>query len=249
VTFLRKDELGNNAVVKLPAGSGPTGLARMSDGTVLVCCYDVHRLLFLHGTCDPVCSIPFPNDLVADDRGGAFVTSSSTSTTHRDAFDPSLPASGSVYYYSHREGTCTRLEAPRPLHYANGVAIAFGGSVLLVAEHFRNRVIAYDVAYDADGSPALSGERVFLDLPEDAGGGPLMGPDGLCCVGRRLFVAHFGCGRVVEADAVTGAQLHRGLPPAMRFATNVALAEDGATLVVTGFPDGSTMGSVLALAL
>lgn len=232
---------GVESRLSLPRGSGPTGLARLSDGRTLACCYDAHTVTDLRAGW----KIPFPNDIVADERGGAFVTSSGSHD--RDPFDPDLPHTGTVYYC---DGVgCERLLLPRPLHYANGVALAFGGAVLLVAEHFENRVVAYDVDY-TQLKVRLSNERVALELPALPVDDQLAGPDGLCVEGDRLFVAHFGGARVVEAELTrsgTGPVRCHHLPPELRYTTNVAVV--GRKAFVTGFPSSSTLGSLASFDL
>jgi sugar lactone lactonase YvrE len=87
-----------------------------------------------------------------------------------------------------------------------------------VNEHRKNRLLAYSVRPDG----RLDQRRVFYTLPPEGLLPPessyALGPDGMCRDDReRLWVAHYGGGRVVALDAggayLGEVTLPRGIKP------------------------------------
>lgn len=217
-------------------GAGPSSLVRWSDGATgawLVAAYDVGSLVVLDAEGVPTRRITkdqsgqptlWPNDFALDGRGGLFFTGSG-------AFRENAPVEGRVYHL--RPGAAPVCVADE-IHYSNGLAVTPDGRTLLVAEMFKDRLLAFDVG-EASG---LSGRRVFADLAALAPSTrysdpyPLLGPDGLKVTrDGRVFVAHHGTGRVLELSS-TG-QLRREIEVPHRFVTNVALTPDERHLFVT----------------
>ncbi|MCK6557328.1 SMP-30/gluconolactonase/LRE family protein [Candidatus Binatia bacterium] len=160
-------------------GFGPAAAVCGSDGTLWVTGSDSNCIARVDcdGTTIEVIrqeatgrSLPAPNDLVFDRAGALYFTASGV-------FEPTAPVAGCVF--RHQPGGATRLLAGA-IHYANGIALAPDGMTLFVSEHFRNRVLAFDV--HAGGT--LHRRRVYADLhaltptPVD---NPLLGPDGIAC--------------------------------------------------------------------
>jgi len=172
---------------------GPCGLASFK-GELVVACYDAHLIYFINSgiTLD----IPYPNDMIEDDKGGLFITSSAT-IKEGDPFTTDSSATGGIYYLD-KDNTMHKLLIDRPIHYANGVA--FSDNCIYVSEHLKNRVLKYEVFYDRFSSvPALGETQIHISLPRDLYKDALLGPDGLCLDKQRgnMYVAHFGSGKLL----------------------------------------------------
>lgn len=167
-----------------------------------------------------------PNDLVLDRHGGLYFTASGV-------FELDAPVQGEVYYRAPDGGVRSVADQ---IHYANGLALTPDGGALYVAEHFRNRVLRYEVGPGG----ALSGRRVFAELarvaPPPPCEDPRLGPDGMKVTrDGRLLVAQYGGGRVIALDPGGGFIGALRLPH--RFTTNVALEPAGERLWITAFAD------------
>ena len=203
------------------------------DGLLWATAYDGNRVVAVSPHGEPQVSVaedeqgaPFrgPNDLVFDAEGGLWFTASG-------AFERSAPAEGRVGYRA-PEGVVRA--AADGIHYANGIAMRPDGAVLYVAEHFRNRILAYPV----QGPGRLGPPQVHADLtalaPLPPGHDPKLGPDGMKCDPEgRLFIAQYGGGRVLVV--APDSALERVLPLPYPYTTNCALSADRATLYVTAF--------------
>jgi sugar lactone lactonase YvrE len=131
------------------------------------------------------------NDIVIDGRGNTYVNNvgfdfSAGPPTGEKApgFVVLVPAGGGA----------ARVVAD-DLSFPNGMAVTADNDTLIVAESYRNRLTAYDIA--ADGS--LGGPRVWADLGED-------NPDGICVDADGAVwyadVPHQHCVRVAEGGEV-----------------------------------------------
>ncbi|MDP6523498.1 MAG: SMP-30/gluconolactonase/LRE family protein [Kiritimatiellia bacterium] len=98
------------------------------------------------------------------------------------------------------DGSLYRLDPDLGIHkldtgyaVANGIGFSPDGGTLYLTDMFNSRILAYD--YDLEAG-AVSGRRVFVDVPEDAGW-----PDGLI-VDQEGFIwsAHWNGWRVTRYD-------------------------------------------------
>jgi sugar lactone lactonase YvrE len=127
------------------------------------------------------------NDIVVDGRGRAYVNGAGFSPTAGEEFKPGVvvlvPADGPV------------REVADDIAFPNGMAVTPDNSTLIVADSYRNRLLAFDIG--ADGG--LSRRRVWADL----GAGV---PDGLCVDAQNAVwyadVPNRRCVRVAEGGAV-----------------------------------------------
>jgi len=216
-------------------GCGPASVIPAPDGSLLVACYDEHCLarismagetLEIHAGDAQTDCFRFPNDFTEDGQGGIYFTASGE-------FRREAPVEGSVFYLS-PVGRVWRVASG--IHFANELAFDPAHGRLLVAEHFQNRLLSYEVL----GRGWLAREAsVFADLGalaplgDDAEG--CLGPDGieLDPVSGMLYVAHYGGGRVLSLRA-DGA-LEQEIPVPARFVTNV-FPHQG-RLYITAFHD------------
>jgi sugar lactone lactonase YvrE len=100
------------------------------------------------------------NDIVADDRGNAYVN------TIGFDFPGGEFAPGLVVLVT-ADGTVSPVAGD--LAFPNGMAISPDDATLVVAESYANRLTAYDIGTDG----GLSGRRVWAETPGDH-------PDGIC---------------------------------------------------------------------
>jgi sugar lactone lactonase YvrE len=194
-----------------------------------------------------------PNDLVLDGQGRLIFTLSGV-------FELDAPVQGRV---------CLRTAAGEirtvadGIHYANGVALSKCGEQLVVSEHFKNRVLSFDVQPDG----TLSGRRVLAELdsiaprlevaPERKEGAqrrrggapsharramaaqvpvtdPRLGPDGLKVTASGVvLVAQYGGGRVIAINP--DGTLHKVFTLPLRFVTNVGFGATEETVYITAF--------------
>jgi sugar lactone lactonase YvrE len=157
------------------------------------------------------------NDIVVDGRGNAYVNSNDAE--FGTPVPAEGPASGRVYLVP--SAGEPRLVAD-DLAFPNGMAVTADNRTLIVAESYRSRLTAFDIA--ADGS--LSGRRTFAELGQDP-------PDGITCDADGAVwyadVPHGHCVRVAEGGRVLGTlELDRGA-----FACMLGGA-DGRTLLIVG---------------
>jgi len=196
----------------------------LPDGTTLVVSSATCTLLRLerdgsltsYADLTPLSSLG-ANDIVVDGRGNAYVNSNNAefgATTPAGS-----PASGRIYLMP-RSGE-PRIVA-EDLDFPNGMAVTGDNRTLIVAESYRQRLTAFDIA--GDGS--LGERRVFADLGADP-------PDGITvdATGAVWYadVPHRQCVRVAEGGKVLDrVTLDRG-----GFACMLGGA-DGRTLHVVG---------------
>jgi sugar lactone lactonase YvrE len=212
--------------------SGPSGLVSLSDGTLLVACYDNNTLVHLSGEGKTLEVIPLdasvkgPNDLAGDAKGGVYFTTSGT-------FEKGAPVEGKVYYLP--AGGKPRLVAEN-IHYANGLAVTEGGKCLLVAEHLKGRILKFQIGKDG----GLSGRAVWKRLadiypdPDDVDW--YTGPDGLKVDSQEnVYICQFGAARllVTRPDGTC----FRTVALSERYVTNVALGPNEGSLYVTAVSD------------
>jgi sugar lactone lactonase YvrE len=186
------DPGGSHQVVATIA-SVPMGIDFLPDGRLLVVDSAQRRLLrresdgslVQHADLSPVSHKPW-NDIVADDRGNAYVN------TIGFDFPGGEFAPGLVVLVT-PDGNVGPLADGRA--FPNGKAITPDGGTLIVAESYGNRLTAYDIA--SDGS--LANRRVWADTPGDH-------PDGICAdADGAIWYADVGnrhCVRVREGGQV-----------------------------------------------
>ena len=170
------------------------------------------------------------NEIVADDRGNAYVN------TIGFDFPEGEVAPGSVALVT-PDGAVRAVAGD--LAFPNGMALTPDGSTLIVAESYGARLTAFDVAPDG----GLSGRRVWADLGEAA-------PDGICldAEGAAWYadVPNRCCVRVREGGEVLATiELDRGC-------FSCALGgPDGRTLFMVAAewppPEGARTGQVLTV--
>jgi sugar lactone lactonase YvrE len=149
----------------------PSGLGFLPDGQLLVVT-QANSVVLRLAPDGPVtysdltvAELKFPNDMVVDGHGRAYVGDSGFDiTTERFVH-------GQIALVSNR----TVATAAKEVALANGMVISSDGETLIEAETFGMRLTAFDI--EADGS--LSGRRMFADLRE-ADGRTGVVPDGIC---------------------------------------------------------------------
>jgi sugar lactone lactonase YvrE len=127
------------------------------------------------------------NDIVVDGRGNAYVNAAGFDPMVGEEFRP-----GSVSLVTADGGV---REVADDLAFPNGMAVTADGAVLVVADSYRNQLIAFDI--DEDGG--LSDRRVWADLGEGV-------PDGICVDADNAVwyadVPNRRCARVAEGGTV-----------------------------------------------
>jgi sugar lactone lactonase YvrE len=197
----------------------------LPDGSMLVVSSSTQRLLRVaaEGGLEPYADLtPLSalgaNDIVVDGRGNAYVNSNDApfgATTPEGE-----PATGKVCLIPAGGGP-VRVVAD-DLDFPNGMAVSAENRTLVVAESYRCRLTAFDIADDG----SLSGPRVFADLGADP-------PDGITldASGAAWYadVPHAQCVRVAEGGEVLDrVHLDRG-----GFACMLG-GDDGRTLYAVG---------------
>lgn len=221
---------GQSATIWQQEGFGPAAVARAADGSWWLTGSDAGALLRLDAlgrpdrliaADDDGGALPGPNDLVFDRHGRLWFTASGV-------FDPAAPPTGGVYCHD-TDGRVRQVVGD--LHYANGIALRADGRTCFVAEHLRNRIVAFDLS--ADGR--LTRRRLFAELAHVApleSDEPLLGPDGMACASNGdLVVAQFGGGRLLHLRP--DGSLAAIVPVPLRYPTNVAFDAEERTLLVT----------------
>lgn len=232
------------------AGCGPAAVAPYQEG-LMVACYTSHQLILVSkaGRLLRVWNTPqdtdvamTPNDMVQDQWGGLYFTSSGefNHAAH-------ILSEGRVYYLDPYGDI---HEVARGIHYSNGIAITSDGRSLLVSEHFENRVLKLSVIHPG----VLSGEaRVFADLgslfpipdflvPPHLG--PYLGPDGIRIQDGIVFIAQYGGSRVLKMTE--SGQPLGVIQLKSRFPNTTNIWANGDDLYVTAVQDDSHLmeGSV-----
>jgi len=197
----------------------PLCTAWTPEGRLLIVSSAEGRLLRLEadGTLTTYADLPGPgwNDIVVDGRGNAYVNGLGFDLMAGEEFRP-----GSVTLVA-ADGAIR--EVADDIAFPNGMAVTADNSTLIVADSYRNSLVAFDIG--ADGS--LSGRRVWADLGDGA-------PDGICVDAEGAVwyadVPHQCCVRVAEG----GTTLQR-----------VELDRGGFACALGG-PDGRTLFVVAA---
>src|SRR4051812_5704667 len=178
----------------------------LPDGTMLVVSSATTALLRLgsDGELSPYADLsPLSqlgaNDIVVDGRGNAYVNSNDAE--FGISAPPDGPAFGKVYLVP--VAGEPRVVAD-DLDFPNGMAVTPDNRTLIVAESYRFRLTAFEIADDG----SLSGRRVFADLGDDP-------PDGITIAATGAVwyadVPHGQCVRVADGGAVLDrVELDRG---------------------------------------
>ena len=186
------DPGGSHQVVATVA-SFPMCIDFLPDGRLLVVDSAQRRLLrresdgslARHADLSPVSRKPW-NDIVADDRGNAYVNSIGFDFPGGE-FAPGLVALVTP------DGSVSQVAGG--LAFPNGMAITPDGGTLIVAESYANRLTAHDISPGG----GLRNRRVWADTPGDH-------PDGICLDAEgAVWYADVGnqhCVRVREGGAV-----------------------------------------------
>jgi len=182
---------GHEVVATVP--SIPMCIDFLPDGRLLIVDSARRRLLrrepdgslVQHADLSGVSQKPW-NDIVADDRGNAYVNTI--------GFDfPGGEFAPGLIVLATPDGNVR--EVADSLAFPNGMAITPDGGTLVVAESYGNRLTAYDIR--SNGS--LVGRRVWADTPGDH-------PDGICMdADGAVWYADVGnrhCVRVREGGEV-----------------------------------------------
>jgi len=203
---------GANQVIAVDPGGGhevvvtvasfPMCIDFLPDGRLLVVDSAQRRLLrreldgslVQHADLSGVSRKPW-NDIVADDRGNAYVN------TIGFDFPGGEFAPGLVVIVT-PDGSVSQVAGD--LAFPNGMAISPDGGTLIVAESYGNRLTAYEISRDG----GLGNRRVWADTPGDH-------PDGICMdADGAVWYADVGnkhCVRVRQGGEVLGTvDLDRG---------------------------------------
>ena len=169
----------------------PLCTAWTPEGRLLVVSSSEGRLLRLEpdGTLVTHADLPGPrwNDIVVDGRGNAYVNRPGFDAMAGEEFRPGsvtlIGADGSV------------REVAEGIAFPNGMAVTADNATLIVADSFRNCLVAFDIGDDG----GLSNRRVWADLGSGA-------PDGICIDAENAVwdaaVPNRGCARVAEGGAI-----------------------------------------------
>jgi gluconolactonase len=242
------DGKANKEFARLP-DCGPTSIAPLGDGSLMVTCHLAHQLRRVSPEGRTLATIErdsegrrfvYPNDSISDGQGGAWFSSSGE-------FDLDAPPTGTIYHLSAKGVLRPIVDAIR---YANGVARTADGKRLLVSEHLNRKVLSFRIG--ADG--ALDDRRLFFDLagaPAVSDRDPLAGPDGIeVARDGTTYVAEYGAGRILILTP-DGRLVHT-LPVPDKYVTNVALDDRQRILYITS-PASNTQppfrGSVWRIAV
>jgi sugar lactone lactonase YvrE len=213
----------HEVVVTVP--SMPMCIDFLPDGRLLVVDSAQRRVLrrepdgtlVTHADLSRVSKKPW-NDIVADDRGNAYINSI--------GFDfPGGEFAPGLVVLVTPDGTVEQVADG--LAFPNGMAISPDGATLIVAESYANRLSAYDIA----GDGTLGSRRVWAETPGDH-------PDGICldAEGAAWYadVGNKHCVRVREGGEVLATvDLDRSA-----FACTLSRGEDPRLFVVGQFYGG-----------
>ncbi len=209
-------------------GCGANGLVAVPDG-LLVACFDSGLIVRISPAGATLTTIRAddhgqafvaPNDLVADQKGGIYVSNSGSS---------SRP--GKVFYLSSDQVV---HEVASGIRFANGVGVSPDGATLYVAESPTGKILAF--AIEADGS--LRPARDFIRLRDilPAGRSGAVTPDSLRVdVHGNVFVALYHGGGV--AIVSPAGRLLTLLDVPSEHHTNLAISPDGKSLYITAVDD------------
>jgi len=214
-------------------GCGANSVTDMADGTLLVACYDAHKVvkIGLDGkTIDSFAAdkngveINGPNDFAHDAKGGIYFTTSGAS-------DWSAPINGKVFYMA-ANGTIAKVADT--LHFANGLALVDGGTTLLVGEYMGGKIVAFKVNGDGSLGPDRTLFKYLSDIsPTPEGITAYPGPDGIKVDSKgNIYIAQYGTGRFLIVDR-QGKLLRILKVPAGAFTTNIAFGPKEEVVYVT----------------
>jgi len=165
------------------------------DGRWLVVADDRLLVGTPFGPLEPYAPLPGRpgNDIVVDGRGNAYVGLLGFDFGAGADFPGGPAAPGTLVLVGPDR---TVLEVAADLAFPNGIAVTADNGTLILAESYRGRLVAWDVA--ADGT--LGGRRVWAELGEGTA------PDGICldATGAVWFAEVPGrrCVRVAPGGAV-----------------------------------------------
>jgi gluconolactonase len=223
-TVNRLNGNGYTAVATL-SGCGANGLVAIK-GSLLVACYDSGAIekISMSGTHLGTISrsrtgerFIHPNDLVANDRGDVYFTTSGD-----------RPGEGQVFLLPRLSDVPQNVA--NGIDNANGIALSPDGKILYVGESGADRILRYQI----NGDGTLSGPQTFAQLDALAApsstrrhtpDGIRVGPDGL------MYVALFNGGGYWVLDK-KGVLVSRVEVPGEHH-SNLAMAADKRTIYVT----------------
>jgi gluconolactonase len=226
-TVFHQDGCWANGLLAVGAG---LLVACYGNGTVIRISLDGRLLETIRADAD---GKPFesPNDFTADAKGGVYFTGSGSGAA--------IP--GKVYHRA-ADGRVTAVASD--IGFANGLAVSPDGGLLYVVETSARRLLRFAIA--ADGT--LRERRVFVTLADILADRGRKGftPDSLRIDAHgNLFVALYeGGGFAVLSPA--GTLLNQVDVPGAHH-TNLAIAPDGKSLIVTAVddvPNGAYRGAL-----
>jgi gluconolactonase len=235
-SLMRLDD-NKKFVVHKKDGCGHNGLSLAPNNQLALVCYESCEIIYLDYQGKTIEIIDkdsdgnnfnHPNDIIFDDKGGAYLTTSGPFVAEPKAIV------GGVFYRT--AGAATFKEVADSIHYANGMAIINSGKTLLVGEHNSNRILSFDIAEDG----SLSNRSLFVRM-SDLVPGPTqpsiwLGPDGMKVdKDGNIFVAYYLGNKVLKISP-QGSLLNSYEIPATGI-TNVEFDESGDYLYVTGVED------------
>jgi gluconolactonase len=222
------------AVLRIPQGGSPerwltvddpNGHRILPDGTHLIAA----RAGVLHVAPDgrvldtviverPEGPALLPNDIALDGHGGYYLTAPADREEDR--------AAGSRVFYV--DSTRQVREVARGFLYPNGIVVRADGRVLLLNDGGSNAVYRFDITAPGE----IQNQALFASLPDSG----RAYPDGMALDDAgRLYVAHYGAGRVEVLDQ--DGRLLRRYPTGQQLPSNVAFGGPGLRdLYVTGSP-------------
>jgi len=179
-------------VVHVP--NAPGGLGFLDDGSLLVVSMEDRRLLRLdQGRLEEIADLSgiatwHANDMVIDAAGRAYVGNFGF-----DFLGGAPPVDATLALVDPSGGVKAVADG---IEFANGMVITPDGQTLVVAETMGGRLTTFDIGPDG----ALSGRRIFCEMPD-------FSPDGICLDAEGAIWAgsifHNEFVRVLEGGEVT----------------------------------------------
>jgi sugar lactone lactonase YvrE len=206
-------------------GCGPSAVAPLPDGRLMVTCYDAGTMVTVSPAGETVATADAaadgtrfvgPNDLVVDKEGGVWFTCSGPWE--------SGPIVGRIFRIA-PDGTIT--PAADDLHYANGIALSPDGETLYVNESEAYRTIAFTIG--ADGT--LTDRRLFVRLADVLDGASGHYADGVKVdAAGNLWIGEYSEGVIVQVDP--SGKLLRTIEVPSAASPNLAFGPDGTIYVM-----------------